>query len=165
VEEKLMARWAPLTARFAARCVPEPNTGCILWLAAGTVDGYGTICVEGRSQRAHRVAWTLANGTIPAGALVLHHCDVPGCVNVAHLFLGDVAANVADKIAKGRGDIETARAASAAKRRNLAHCKHGHLFDAVNTYRTRDGRRACRRCCKESNARSYLRRKNAQPDL
>ena len=30
------------------------------------------------------------------------------------------------------------------------HCKHGHPFDAANTYYTRDGRRRCRTCLREA---------------
>lgn len=56
---------------------------------------------------AHRVAWEIANGAIPDdgsyhGVCVLHRCDNPSCVNVAHLFLGTTAENTRDRIAKGR---------------------------------------------------------------
>jgi WhiB family redox-sensing transcriptional regulator len=30
------------------------------------------------------------------------------------------------------------------------HCKHGHPFNAANTYYTRDGRRRCRTCLREA---------------
>jgi WhiB family transcriptional regulator, redox-sensing transcriptional regulator len=30
------------------------------------------------------------------------------------------------------------------------HCKHGHPFDAANTYYTPDGRRRCRTCLREA---------------
>jgi hypothetical protein len=33
---------------------------------------------------------------------VLHRCDMPPCVNLDHLFLGDNEANLADMAAKGR---------------------------------------------------------------
>ena len=71
---------------------------CWLWTASRNSSGYGKFDGEG----AHRVAWRLAYGVIPYGACVLHRCDMPRCVNPAHLWLGTQADNVADMVAKGR---------------------------------------------------------------
>ena len=75
---------------------------CWLWQGARDEKGYGYSSLNGRNMRAHRVSWTLAHGEIPDGLLVLHHCDVPPCVNPAHLFLGTNADNMADMKAKNR---------------------------------------------------------------
>lgn len=56
---------------------------------------------DGRVRSAHRVAWALCHGSLPA-LHVLHRCDVPLCVNPVHLFLGTQADNMADMQAKGR---------------------------------------------------------------
>lgn len=77
---------------------PEPNTGCFLWLRGTNAKGYGRT----RRGLAHRLVWEEAHGPIPPGLVVMHRCDVPGCVNLDHLRLGTVADNVADMIAKGR---------------------------------------------------------------
>ncbi|MGH0033016.1 MAG: HNH endonuclease [Myxococcota bacterium] len=59
--------------------------------------------------QAHRIAWGLANGADPGDAHVLHRCDNPPCVNPAHLFLGDAAANAQDRHQKGRSAIPVRR--------------------------------------------------------
>lgn len=53
-------------------------------------------------KRAHRLVWELANGPIPKGFLVCHHCDNPKCINIDHLFLGTNKDNSDDKWNKGR---------------------------------------------------------------
>ena len=51
---------------------------------------------------AHRFAYETFTGMIPPGMCVLHKCDIPRCVNPAHLFLGSQANNNHDCITKGR---------------------------------------------------------------
>lgn len=92
------------------RAIPEPNSGCLLWL--GYVDdlGYGRASLASvRENKAHRIIWTLAHGPIPPGMKVLHRCDVRCCVDLGHLFLGTQADNVADMIAKGRMNVPPKR--------------------------------------------------------
>ena len=77
-------------------------TPCREWPGTIGQDGYGKLKVNGRTWRAHRWVWTQANGPIPDGLCVCHHCDNPPCVELEHLWLGTHADNVADRDAKGR---------------------------------------------------------------
>ena len=77
---------------------------CFVWTGHKNKKGYGLIWDQDRRKQitTHRVAWEIANGPIPEGICVLHHCDNPSCVRSDHLFLGTNLDNVKDKMAKGR---------------------------------------------------------------
>jgi HNH endonuclease len=96
-------RKKPPLERFSVAYIPEPNSGCWLWLGSPTGSlGYGNLWVDGRFVLAHRYSWEIANGPIPGGLWVLHRCNVPACVNPEHLFLGTAQDNSTDMVRKGR---------------------------------------------------------------
>jgi hypothetical protein len=78
---------------------------CWLWTASVNRKGYGQFGFNGRCRLAHRVAYQIVNGSIPNGLCVLHRCDIPACVNPAHLFVGSKSENNADMRAKGRAAV------------------------------------------------------------
>jgi hypothetical protein len=95
---------ASLRERILRLSIPEPNSGCWLWLGSIKENGYGRIKVNGAFKGAHRVSWEAFSGQrIPVDKLVCHKCDVPGCVNPEHLFVGTVRDNALDMWRKGRG--------------------------------------------------------------
>jgi hypothetical protein len=92
--ERLAAFWSKVDRRGPEECWP--------WKAAGHPAGYGIFWNGARLVKAHRHAWELEIGPIPAGLVVCHRCDNPPCCNPAHMFVGTEIENRADSIAKGR---------------------------------------------------------------
>lgn len=86
---------------FEQRTVAKPN-GCIEWIGPLHDTSYGRFTFKSKQRLAHRAAWELFRGDLPANACVLHRCDNPPCVNPDHLFLGDRGDNARDMAAKGR---------------------------------------------------------------
>lgn len=83
--------------------VTEPNAnGCRLWRRSRNQCGYGTLRHADRPWLAHRWIWAHTHGAIPNGYNVCHHCDVPACCALDHLFLGTQADNMGDAARKGR---------------------------------------------------------------
>ena len=76
----------------------QKTGACWLWIAGKDYGGYGSF----QHKRAHRLSYEMHVGPIPKGMFVCHSCDVPACINPAHLFLGTARDNVRDMIAKGR---------------------------------------------------------------
>jgi hypothetical protein len=90
--------WLP---RFWAKV--NKTEGCWLWTASTVKFGYGQFGVSKTIHKnTHRLSWEIHRGPIPAGMYVCHACDVPACVNPAHLFLGTQRDNVLDCVRKGR---------------------------------------------------------------
>jgi hypothetical protein len=85
--------------RFVRRTIPEPNSGCWLWLGASN-GKYGTMRGDdGRQILAHRYSYTRFVCD-PGLHIVLHKCDVTLCVNPAHLRAGTFSENARDYWAK-----------------------------------------------------------------
>lgn len=103
--------------------IPEPTTGCHLWLAVSDKNGYGKIHFNKKHWRAHRLSYHLSRGPVGPKDLVCHKCDTPACVNPDHLFLDTPLGNMRDKVAKGRLRNQ---------HMEKTHCKNGHEFTPEN---------------------------------
>jgi len=92
----------PVQQRLEDNHTPVPESGCWLWLGCVDGSGYGMIRVDGKTERTHRLSFSLSNNGIPEGLHVLHHCDVRSCINPDHLYAGTNSDNIADKVRRGR---------------------------------------------------------------
>jgi hypothetical protein len=132
---------------FEAKYQINEATGCWDWTASFARGGYGqffTSVKDGRGwYRAHRFSYIAHKGDIPDGAVVMHSCDNPRCVNPDHLMVGTQADNMRDRDAKNRGYLQaTAQAVKVAdiksspkSNQELANeigCSRGHIWKIRN---------------------------------
>lgn len=69
---------------------PEP---CHVWQRSLNAGGYGIAWHQGKSAKAHRVAWVKANGPVPLGYELDHLCRNRACCNPEHLEVVKRATN------------------------------------------------------------------------
>lgn len=124
----------------------QKTDGCWLWTAHVDQSGYGkfgngkhgTTC-------AHRIAYELCVGPIPAGLELDHLCRVRHCVNPRHLE----AVTHSENVLRGLSPAITA-----ARQRAKTHCPKKHPYDEANTIH-RGGARFCRACRDAKNAARF----------
>ena len=85
--------------RYDHKIIPEPNTGCLIWLGAIGGSGYGHIGRDGKYIDVHRAVFLCVHGWLPD--VVRHSCDLKLCVNDAHLLPGTNQDNMDDAVARG----------------------------------------------------------------
>jgi hypothetical protein len=126
------------------KCLKENN--CLIWTKSLYGDSlYPAVYSpeKKKSVRGHRYVWTLINGNIPSGMVIMHTCDNPKCLNPDHLKLGTQTDNMRDCAEKRRFYNQ-----------NKTHCSNGHKYTHENTRVVKE-KRYCRTC-----ARLLMREKN-----
>ena len=118
-------------ADFERQYVPEPNTGCWLWIGHSVNGNYGSIKWHGKRILAHIFAYEWFKGPVPCGKELDHLCRTPFCVNPEHLEPVTHAENMA-------------RSKPATK----THCRHGHPYaEGLEIYQNETHRyRRCLTC-------------------
>ena len=126
----------PVEQRFWSKVQRGQPDECREWLGARTDGGYGNFAIWPRNIGAHRMAYELSVGPIPAGLQIDHLCRNRGCVNPAHLEAVTGRVNVL------RADTFVARQAA------QTHCLRGHEFTPENT-RVNGRHRSCKTCARD----------------
>jgi hypothetical protein len=145
VNTQLQRRKAP-GLRFMEHVAIDSETGCWLWTASLTGPGYGQFKVHGRLVLAHRFAYELVHGPIPADRELDHLCRVRRCVNPTHLE----PVTTRENLLRGQS--------FAAINARKTHCPAGHPYAGANVWRESTGARKCR-TCKQARQRAWRHRK------
>lgn len=136
-----------LPNRFTNKFIPVPESGCWIWTAHCSEDGYGTFRAQSyKMMKAHRYSFEALKWPIPLGLQLDHLCRVRCCVNPDHLEIVDNRTNCL----RGYGPTSL----NAKK----THCKYGHEFTQDNTGPQTSGGRSCRICSRRIKA-AYKKRK------
>lgn len=131
------------------KVMPEPMSGCWIWI--GSIDGNGYGQIQTRNRRypraAHRYTYQTLMGEIPHGLQIDHLCRNRQCVNPAHLepvtFLENVRRGDAGKYQSRR-----------------THCPHGHEYSGDNLVISKGKNGRTHRQCYECMRRVWRRIQN-----
>lgn len=120
--------WSGLPPEIEENIIPEPNSGCWLWLGSAVPHGYGRLRIRRQDDYTHRIVYRHLRGKIPKGFVLDHTCSNRICCNPDHL----------EPVTQGENVRRWTR--------TLTHCCNGHPFDLQNTRYLGNGVRQCRAC-------------------
>lgn len=124
-----------------------PGGPCWNWLGGFFKAGYGQFALGRMPRKAHRVSYTINIGDVPNAMPLDHLCKNKGCCNPLHTEPVTYRENAV------RCDSEVG------KNSRKTHCKSGHALEGDNVFYYKPtpdrphGRRYCRVCRRESEAR------------
>jgi HNH endonuclease len=119
--------------------IPEPNSGCWIWIGSIESLGYGRFKPDGRRKskmkKAHVVSYQEFKCDVPDGLELDHLCRVRCCINPEHL----------EPVTR-KENIRRSPIALAAIWARRTHCSNGHPLSGDNLVKTTENRRRCRIC-------------------
>ena len=133
--------------RILLKCMPVPESGCLVWLGETEKGGYGQVWWKGGKRLIHRVIYELIKGPIPKGMVIDHLCRVRSCISTDHLEVVTHRQN----ILRSTG--------LAAQNSVKTQCRNGHPFSGENTYVYPNGERSCRACGRAAFRKWYERKR------
>lgn len=145
----LTAYGVPVDQRLRSKVMVNPETGCWEWLGQIDTYGYAIVKVDGKSRKAHRVAYELFVGPIPEGLDIDHvwdrGCRVKHCVNPDHLE----PVTTGENQRRGRnGVLKTT-------------CRNGHPYDDDHVRLNTNGARTCVVCTRQAQSRYRAKKRSA----
>ena len=140
----------PIEDRFWNHVMPEPMSGCWLWLGGTSNGSYGNLHIKGTDNfvYAHRFSYELHKGAIPPELEIDHLCRNTLRVNPDHLE----AVTRRENVLRGR--------CPAAMQARQTHCKNGHLLSGDNIYAS-GRKRICKVCFQAGRARRRREKRKA----
>jgi nitrate/TMAO reductase-like tetraheme cytochrome c subunit len=105
---------------------------CWNWFGSTNEKGYGLFRFNGKTSKAHRVSYILANGSIDPHLVIDHLCKNKKCVNPDHLDLVTQKENVIRGLA---GKVNNPQSIK-------THCPNGHEYSRID----KNGYRLCGKC-------------------
>lgn len=127
--------WSGLPENIEKRIIPEPNSGCWLWIGGirDKKENYGGCAWEGKTWRSHRLVYSLLCAPVSDELDIDHLCRNRICCNPDHLDPCTRKVNVL----RGAG--------IAPNNAQKTHCPKGHAYTPENTY-IWNNQRFCKTC-------------------
>ena len=142
--------WSGLPLEIEKYVMPEPNSGCWLWLGGlrDSKDAYGGVAFKGKTYRSHRLVYILLREPLPAKVCLDHLRRNKICCNPDHMEPTTWKINIHRGVGIAPNNILK------------THCPQGHAYTEENTYIWNE-QRFCRTCHKQYTC-DHARRKRAK---